>query len=227
MVSRVASGVALALAVCAGAITVGLFPQNADWAPAWIGLTVLYGFGAVALWQSRRWARAFMLGVAGWGLCGWIDAWAVLGPSGLTISATAGHALLLAAAAFVPAALPRRHAWSLLLASAALPCGLAFGLAPGQSAGLAAAMLIGTGLLVVGATGLARGRTWGLFTQLAGAPLIAWAATFTPRVAWLEASHPYLPDNGILLSFVGLCAAVLAAASFIPFAGPVLRHLRR
>jgi hypothetical protein len=31
----------------------------------------------------------------------------------------------------------------------------------------------------------------------------------------------------VLLSFIGMCAAVLAAASWIPFVGPVSRHLRR
>jgi hypothetical protein len=227
LVVHLAAGTAVALAICAGVITAGLFPQNGDWGPAWIGLTLLYGAGAVALWQRRPWAREFMLGVAGWGLCAWIDAVAVLGFSSLTVSATVGHALMVGLAALVPASLSRRHSWSLLLASAALPCGIAFGLAPEQSLGMASAMLGGTGLLLVGAIGLARGRTWGLLTQLAGAPLVAFAAFYAPRIAWLEASHPMLPDNGILLSFVGMCAAALALASFVPFAGPVVRHLRR
>jgi hypothetical protein len=225
--ARIAAAGALALATSAGTITAGLFPANAGWAPAWIGLTGLYVVGAVALWKGRGWAREFMLGVAGWGFCAWLDALVVVGPSTLTVAATFAHALMIGLAALVPARLERRHSWSLLLASAALPCGIAFGLAPDQPLLLAATMLVGAGMLVTGATGLARGRAWGLFMQLAGAPMMAAAAWYAPKVAWLQANHPVLPDNGVLLSFIGMCAAVLAAASWIPFVGPVSRHLRR
>lgn len=227
LLSRLAAVAAAGLAACAGVITAGMVPDNADWAPAWVGLSLLYVVGSVALWQGRAWAREFMLGVGGWGLCAWLDATAVLGVHELTVSATLGHAALVGLAAFVPAQLTRRHSWSLLLASAALPCGVAFGLAPEQSLSLATTMLLGTGLLLTGAIGLARGRAWGLLVQIAGAPLVALAAIEAPTVAWLEASHPWMPDNGILLSFVGMCAAALAAASFVPFAGPIARHLRK
>jgi hypothetical protein len=227
-VGKVASVVAAALAGAAAAITIGSWPANAEWIPAWSALGILYLACGLALWRDRDWARALTLGVAGWGLGACIEASFALGPSSLTLVATLGHALLFGLVAILPDALPPRHRWSLTLAAAALPCALAFGFAPQHSLATTIVVVASALTLVAGTAGVARGRTWGLLLALVGAPAVAASVLVTPSTRALRHAHPILPhQNAVMIDVLGLCAAGLALAALVPFLGPIARFLRR
>ena len=226
--SKTASVSAAARAGAAAAITVGRWPANGEWIPAWIAASLLYLCCGLALWRGRDWARAFTLGVAGWGLGACIEGCFALGLGTLTLVAAIGHALLFGLVAILPDGLPPRHRWSLTLAAAALPCALAYGFAPQQSIFTASVVITGSLMLVAGAAGLARGRTWGLLLAFVAAPAVAASVLVTPSRGILQHAHPILPHrNPVMIDVLGLCAAGLALAALLPFARPIARFLRR
>lgn len=223
-----ASVVAAALAGAAAAITVGLWPANAEWIASWTAASLLYLACGLALWRHRDWARSFTLGVAGWGLGACLEACFALGLGPVTLTAALGHALLFTLVAVLPDGLPQRHRWSLTLAAAALPCALAFGFAPQQSITTTIVVIAGALTLVAGTAGVARGRTWGLLVAFVGAPMVAASVLFTPSSGVLHHAHPILPHrNPVMIDVLGLSAAGLALAALLPFAGPIARFLRR
>jgi hypothetical protein len=218
--------IAATLAGAAAAITVGMWPANVAWVPAWTAVSVLYVVCALALWRGRDWARAFSLGVAGWGLGAWLQGCVALGLTPLTITATLGHALLFGLVAISRDGLPPRHRWSLTLASASLPSAIAFGLAPQQSLPVALLCAGGGLALVAGAVGVARGKTRGLIIGLVAAPAIAGSVLVTPGRSWLLHPHAILPHGSpVMMDVLGICAAALAIAAILPFAGPIRRFL--
>jgi hypothetical protein len=225
---KVASVVAAVLAGAAAAITVGMWPANAEWIPAWSAASVLYLSCGLALWRGHAWARAFTLGVAGWGLGACVEACLALGLQPLTIVAALGHAILFGLVAILPDGLPPRHRWSLTLAAAALPCALAFGFAPQHALATTIVVVVGALTLVAGAAGVARGRTWGLLVALVGAPTVAASVLLTPSRGILHHAHPILPHhNPVMIDVLGLCAAGLSLAALVPFVGPIARFLGR
>jgi hypothetical protein len=205
-----------------------MWPANVEWIPAWTAASLLYLACGLALWRGRDWARSFTLGVAGWGLGACLEGCIALGIGSLTLVAALAHAILFALVAILPDALPPRHRWSLTLAAAALPCALAFGFAPQQSLTTAVFVIGGALMLVAGAAGVARGRTWGLLVAFVAAPAVAATVLVTPSRGVLQHAHPILPHhNPVMIDVLGLCAAGLAVAALLPFIGPIARFLRR
>ncbi|HJL31991.1 MAG TPA: hypothetical protein RMI62_23105 [Polyangiaceae bacterium LLY-WYZ-15_(1-7)] len=223
---RGAAAVALLLAGGAGTLTAGMWPDNGVWLPAWIAATAVYVALAWGLWQGRAWARALGLGVALFGLAGWIEAWIVAGTSPTTVAASLAHCAFAPLLFWAPRRVGGRHGFALLAAGAALQPALGFALAPAQSGGTMAAVLAGAGLVVLGAIGVARGRTWGLLGALLGAPVLAAAVFYAPSLGFLTAPHPHLPANPVMLDLLGALAAGFAALSVAPWVAPMVGFLR-
>jgi hypothetical protein len=67
-----------------------------------------------------------------------------------------------------------------------------------------------------------------LLVALLGAPAVALSVLVTPSHGVLHHAHPILPHrNPVMIDVLGLCAAGLAVAALLPFAGPITRFLRR
>lgn len=200
---------------------------------AWIAASALYTVVGAGLWRRTPWARSLGLGVVLWGLLAWVQSmFAGLGVQPLLVGIVAGHAVVAALLAAAPCGLEPRHRWSLLLAGAALPGALMYGFAPLADPYTRVMLVGGAGLLFAMAVGLARGRSWGLLAALPAVPMLCTGAFVAPAVVPIALMHPLLaadvmPHGVLLLRFLGVSAAVLACASVVPFARPVVAFLRR
>lgn len=213
-----------------GVIAAGMAPLNTEWIPGFTGLGLIYLVAARAQWTGRSWARGYGLGIAVWGLVANVQASFVLGPGPLLLVAM-GVCLglvvlqLLARGSNEPSG---RLLLSMILASAAVPCAVIYGLAP-QHTWLVSAGVLGGALLVVsGAWGVCRGRTWGLLVGLGGAILITVTIAEAQHVGWLLHPHPLLPrSNPLALLGLGIAGAVLSFVSTLLFLSPMVRFLLR
>ncbi len=230
---RASSLVVFALSCVAAMNAYGTLGVGADWLAAWVSASALYSVAGVGLWRGAPWARSLTLGMVTWGLIAWVQSmFAGLGGHPLILGVIAGHGLAVVLLAFAPCDLERRHRWSLVLAGAALPGALMYGLAPLQEATTRIMLVGGAGLLFSMAVGIARGRTWGLLAAVAAVPMLCSGAFVAPPVVSIALMHPLLPQgvmpHGVLLiRFLGISAGVLAFASVLPFAGPIVRFVRR
>ncbi len=233
LIPRIGAGVVLGLSCIAAMTAFGTIRMGADWLPAWGSASALYTIAAVGLWRGTPWARSLTLGVVTWGLVAWVQsAIACLGGLPLVIGVIAGHVVAVGLLLLTPCALETRHRVSLVLAGAALPGSLMFGLAPLQDPITRLMLVGGAALLFAMSVGLARGRTWGLLAGLLAVPMLATGAFVAPSTVSIALMHPLLPEahapSGVLLLRVlGVTSAALALASVMPFAGPVLRFVRR
>ena len=226
---------ALGAAVLAG----GFWPGDPGWTVCGGAASLLYITVAVLLWQGVGWAGMVGTGTAGFSVGLWIQSVIALTVgvrAGVDTSTTLGTCLvcfMVSGLAFVgPCLIPRsvsiRHAASIAFAGAALVPGLLFALAPSQALGVALAMGVGSVALVAGTIAVARGRTWGLLLNLVGAGIIGAGVTFAPRLGFLHATNPFIPNAGaFMVEVLGLSAAILAAISTLIYAGPVVRFLLR
>jgi hypothetical protein len=223
-----------ATALCTGAIGVlalaasfGFWMNGTDWVLAWVLVAALYFIAAVGLFTGRPFAAPFARGLALFGTGAFIQAfWAV----GYLPSIAAGiviHAVLLAATLALPSALSKRQGLSVTLASAALIPAAAYALAPEQSGSVAIAVLVGMALVWLGTFGVARGRTWGLFIALVGAPILATTVFFAPSLSFFVAPHfmVHQPLQPLMLDALGSVAAAGAILAVLPFVGPMFRFL--
>ncbi|MCB9598054.1 MAG: hypothetical protein H6719_35390 [Sandaracinaceae bacterium] len=179
-------------------------------APAF-GLMTLHAVLALGVLGDRAWARWMGIGVG--------FAW-VLATS--LVACTASPAIWLFAAlhAPLPLLLARpdgvhgRTSISLLLTGMALPLALTLGLGELARFSVSWVNLLATGIVAVGAIGLARDRTWGLLLcGLAGVTFLA-GGLLDP----VAMERP-------LFEISGLVALPLMAA-LVPFARPMARWLR-
>gem|GEM_PF-2437096 len=232
-IPRAAAVLVLGLSCVAAMTAFGTVQMGAAWLPAWGAASALYTIAAVGLWRRAPWARSLTLGVVTWGLIAWVQSSiACLGALPLVLGVIVGHAAALGLLLLAPCLLEVRHRWSLMLAGAALPGALMFGLAPLQDPSTRLLLVGGATLLFGMSTGLARGRTWGLLAGVLAVPMLASGAFIAPSTVSIAFMHPLLPEahapSGVLLlRFLGVSSAVLATASVMPFVGPVVRFVRR
>lgn len=179
-------------------------------APA-LGLVALHAALAFGVLADRPWARWMGIGVG----FAWVLATALVGcaASPFVWLFAALHAplpLLLAR----PDAVHGRTSVSLLLAGMALPLALTLGLGELARFEVSWVNVVATSLVVIGAVGLARERTWGLLTcGLAGLAFLV--GGLVDPVAMQRS----------LFELSGLVALPLLAA-LVPFARPIARFLR-
>lgn len=230
--ARVAAAIAAGVAVMVAIIAWGLFPSNSEWIPAWSALGALYAVTAVGLWRLRRWSRWFALGLGLWGLVCFVQSSLVVGTVPLIVAGVAVHAGFVAALLLMPGfdgeLRQGRLAFSMVTASAAVPCAAIYGLAPQNSLGVAAGVLGGALAVAAGAWGVCRGRTWGLLAGIGGALIVAVTVADARHAGWLLHPHPLLPSrNPLALLALGIAAAALALLSTVPFWSAMARVLRR
>lgn len=230
---RVASAFVLGLSCIAAMTAFGTLDMGGAWLPAWGAASALYTIAAVGLWRRTPWARSLTLGVVTWGLVAWVQsAIACLGGLPLVMGVIGGHVVAVGLLLLTPCGLERRHRISLVLAGAALPGSMMFGLAPLQDPMTRVLLVGGATLLFAMSVGLARGRTWGLLAGLLAVPMLATGAFIAPSTVSIALMHPLLPEghapNGVLLLRVlGVTSATMALASVVPFMGPIARFVRR
>jgi len=216
-------------ALC-GVIAAGMVPLNTEWIPGWAGLALVFSMAAYAQWTARPWARGYGLGITVWGLAGTVQATFVLGAEPLVLSVVGILAVLVVVQLSArgndePGG---RHLVSLMLASAAVPCAVIYGLAPQHTWLVSAGVLGGAALVSGGAWGVCRGRTWGLLLGLVGAVLVSVTIARAQHLGWLVHPHPLLPnENPLALLGLGIASAVLSFASALVFVVPMVRFLRR
>ena len=150
----------------------------------------------------------------------------------LVLGVIGGHVVSVGLLLASPCGLARRHRISLVLAGAALPGALMFGLAPLQDLATRVMLVGGAGLLFSMSVGLARGRTWGLLAGIFAVPMLATGAFVAPPTVSIAFMHPLLPEGSmpggvLLLRLLGVTSAALALASVVPFVGPVVRFVSR
>ncbi len=229
LLGRIAAVATATLAAGSVLVTAGMWPLNAEWMPAFVGLVGLYAVLTYGLWTGRSWSRFTAMGVSIWGLACFLEASIFLGIVPLTLTGLALHALVLIFAGLMRAeAFDRRHAFALVMASAAVPSALIYGLAPQHDWLTTAGVLGGAGVVVAATAGLGRGKTWGLLAALFGAGLIAVTIAFARHVGWLVHPHPILPnENPLALLGLGVAAATFAFGAAVPYLGPIVRFLVR
>ncbi|MEM6296791.1 MAG: hypothetical protein AAGA54_36330 [Myxococcota bacterium] len=221
---------------------IGLAVSFADTSTAWMTALllecVLFGAIGVLLWRRVPWAVPLGLGLTGYCAVGFAQAAgaaamvAATDPWGLSFQAYAGLSVGCTAAFGLlwttPRTMSARQGFAVAFAGAALVTAVTFALAPGQAAVLSGVMLGGAAVLVCGAVGLARGRTWGLLVNVLGAACMGIGAWLAPSVASLPATHPLVVEgSSLLVSGMGVIAASLAAISSGLYLGPIVRFLLR
>ena len=233
LVPKIAALTVLGLSCVAAMTAFGTLEMGAQWLPAWASASALYTVAAVGLWRGAPWSRSLTLGVVTWGLVAWVQSSiALLGPLPLVLGVIGGHLVAVGLLLASPCGLERRHRISLVLAGAALPGALMFGLAPLQDPTTRVMLVGGAGLLFSMSVGLVRGRTWGLFAGLLAVPMLATGAFVAPPTVSITFMHPLLPEGSmpggvLLLRLLGVTSAALALASVVPFVGPVVRFVSR
>jgi hypothetical protein len=212
---------------------------DAPWRLPWAAMGVAYLVAAWAIRARTVWARGFAIGLGLWGVALNVEALVMLSPYGLpaapmTVGAMLFFGMGLALQALLTgAALKLRRAdvstravVSLVLASGALPCALIYGLAPQSSWLVSVAVVAAASLVVAGGTGIAKGKTWGLLAQIAGAASLAATLPFASELGWLAGHHPFLPTgNPLALRWLGIGAVMLASGATLPFLGPIVAYL--
>ena len=234
-VNAISSGV---LAFVTAFFALGYADSNPVWMVALLAVAAMFATIGVLLARDVAWAVPVGIGMTAYASFAMGQSAIAIGvfvakdPWGATFQACA----LMFVGCFVafclfwlpPRTMGPRLACSVAFAGAALIPSVTFALAPGQSMTVAAAMLVGAGLLLAGTVALGRGRTWGLLGNLAGAVTIAVGVWFAPALGVLEGGHPWLPDSSsLLVNVIGTSAAAMALVSSLIYAGPVLRFLVR
>jgi hypothetical protein len=198
-------------------------------------LAATYGLSFFAVVAGYFWARWFAIGLGLYGLStGALLIWQI-GPEPVVVfyALTHGAISLLLWGPRVAAQFDGRTDWrarfhmddnathrlgrAVIRVGLTLPFLLAYGLAPREDAGQMLFVAAAVGLAGAGIWGLLRMRTWGVMAMVAGALAIA-ASTMT-TVSPLTIA----PDA----TATGVVAAILLMAAAAPFAGPMLRYLRR
>ncbi len=206
-----------------------------EWAPAFIALAACYGVAFMGVAAEWFWGRWFAEGL-GWS--GFMIAVAslVMGGAWNPILAAFGglHGLivLMLAGKKMAARYDEQPAWreryamdefgvarlrkTVTRASASLPSVILWALGPKDPGQGMALFALAAGVLAVAGVGaVVRLRTWGVVAMMSA------AAVFVSLGA---ASFPYTASVVSPIPYLGVALLVAASA---PFAGPMLRHLRR
>lgn len=227
---RIASVGLLGVAGLCGYIAAEMVPLNTEWIAGWVGLALVCAVGAHAQWNGRPWARGYGLGITVWGLVVSAQACFVLGPHPFTLTGLAGMAALtllqlLGRGESEPGG---RHLLSMALASAAVPCATIYGLAPQHTLLVSGGVLGGALVVLAGAWGVCRGRTWGLLLGLAGSIVMGLTLAQAQTVGWLQHPHPLLPQTKPLaLLALGIAGVGLSFLSSAIFLAPMVRFVLR
>lgn len=218
------------------ALSVGYAESSPVWMLALLAVAGVFGTVGVLLWRGVAWAAPLGLGLTSYAAVAWGQSSVALGvcttndPWGSTFLTCAllcgGCVAAFGLLWFIPRTMSIRHGASVAFAGAALTPSVTFALAPGQETSVAIAMLAGAAVLVAGALGLARGRTWGLLLNLLGAGIVSVGVAFAPWLGQLPGGHPWLSQSGsLLVNVIGVSAATLALLSSSLYAGPILRFV--
>ena len=224
---RIAAGLAIVPAATCTAVGALLGPDDLDWAPVWGALALMFVWVAWSLWSERPHGRAGAAGLAIGGLLACVQGTYVVGLIPLLAFGLFGHAAWTASVLSIPRELDRRHETAVALATAAIPCAIVYGLGPQQELSTALWMLGGAGAVWVSAIGISRDKTWGLLVAPLAAAVVASTVMLAPRCGCMENPHPMMPQAGFAVAGLGVAAAVLSAAVFVVYLGPMIRWLRR
>lgn len=115
----------------------------------------------------------------------------------------------------------RRLGKAVIRVGVTLPMLLAYGLAPRPAAIETLVVMAAVGLAGLGIVGLFRLRTWGILAMAAGALAVLGSVGATGAMATLG------QGSALDMSTTGVAAALVLLAATLPFAGPVVRYLRR
>lgn len=235
-----ANAVSFAILTVAGAyLAAGFWPGDPGWAVAGWGGTAVFAAVAVLLWRGVSWAAPIAMGLAGFSLGLWVEStialtlWAGDSAAANTSFWTCTAAVVASTLASgllwtIPRTFALRHLAALALAGASTVPAVVFAMAPTQSGGVALAMAIGSLTVLAGAVAVGRGRTWGLFANLAGAAVLAVGVTFAPWLGTVSTAHALLPNcTGFLVDILGITAATLAGLSTAVYAAPLVRFVAR
>lgn len=223
---RAAGSLALAPAVACTAVGALLGPDDVMWAPVWAAAALTYVWIAAALFAQRSHAAPGALGLALGGVAACVQGLVVVGPIPLLVAGLVGHAVWSATLLATPRELAPRHQLAVALATLALPCAAVYGLAPQQSTETAVWMLGSAATVWTAAVGISRDRTWGLLLAPLGALAVTVTVWSAPSCGCLENAHVLMPRGGLAVGLIGAAAAVLSAAVFVLYVGPMTRWLR-
>jgi hypothetical protein len=202
-------------------------------------MSAMYGMAFFALVAGYFWARWFAIGVGIYGLIGGVMAIWQIGLDYVILFYGGTHALvsLILWGNKMATDFDGRSDWreryhmdenatrrlgkAVIRVGVSLPILLAYGLAP--RAGMVESLMVmaAVGVAGLGIFGLLRLRTWGIVAMVAGAAAILATMATTGSMA--------TTSQGVTLDLLatGTLAALLLLAAAAPFAGPMVRYLRR
>jgi hypothetical protein len=212
--------------------------DQSGWRRAFAGLAATYGLAAFGLTAGWFWARWYASGMGWSGVMMGVLALVMGGWNGIIAFFLGTHlvAVLFLMGRRMAEAYDLQPAWrqkygldeqgvirvrrAVTRAAMALPSLVLWALAPRSDAATWAVMVVGA----LGILGLIRMRTFG--------PLLLGASAVGAALAWLgcKTCAPVLHVAGTSLrptAWLGLAAAVVLFAAFLPFARPIVRFLRR
>jgi hypothetical protein len=202
-------------------------------------MSAMYGLAFFALVAGYFWARWFAIGVGIYGLIGGVMAIWQIGVDYIILFYGGTHALvsLILWGNKMATDFDGRSDWreryhmdenatrrlgkAVIRVGVSLPVLLTYGLAP--RAGMVESLMVmaAVGVAGLGIVGLLRLRTWGIVAMVAGAAAIL--ATMATAGSMATMSQGATLD----LFATGTAAALLLLAAAAPFAGPMVRYLRR
>lgn len=176
-----------------------------------LGLAGLHGSLSFGVWRRRPWARWLSMGVAFFWVIGGLVLQSGVGSLGWAVVLL--HAPLPLCLAR-PDGLHGRTSASLLLAGAASPIVLTLAVVFASLGYLFWPLAVCCAMALGGIVGVARGRTWGVLALILAGGALAGTAALLP---W--------GDHGAA-ELLGLPGLLLLGAG-LPFAGPMVRFMRR
>lgn len=220
-------------------LVTALMPPDQELARLFAAMSATYALGFFALVAGYFWARWFAIGLGIYGLIGGVMIIWQVGFDYLFLFYGGTHALVSLvlwgnrmAGDFdgrtewreryhMDENATRRLGKAVIRVGISLPILLAYGLAP--RTGMVECLLVATaiGVAGLGIWGLFRLRTWGIVAMVAGALAILVSMSFS--------GAPAVMSNGMVIDLfaTGVAAALMLLCAAAPFAGPMVRYLRR
>jgi hypothetical protein len=209
------------------------------WETCFVALAGLYGVGFFAVVAGYFWARWYAIGLGISGLVSAVISMWQIGAEPPLVFYGGTHAAisLLLWGTGMAGGYDGRKEWrtrfhlddsatnrlgkAVIRVSVSLPYVVMYALAPREDAGQTLLAVGGLALAALGAWALVTMRTWGVVALGAGAAVLAATLAVTPWVV------PLADGIGLAALLTGTAAVGLLVAGVAPFAGPMLRYLRR